>query len=77
MSVLRQMSRSSREIGESETRLLRPKITLRRRLLRNASRWSTRSKYFSRSASGTPSTCFWVYVARRAVASASSSMSVA
>jgi hypothetical protein len=36
MSVLRHTSRSSREIGASSTRLLVPKIRVRRRSLRNA-----------------------------------------
>ena len=44
MSVLRQTSRSMREIGASWTRSLRPKITARRRSLRNVKRWSARSK---------------------------------
>src|SRR5689334_23347864 len=56
ISVLRQASRSTREIGASFTRSLRPKITARRRSLLTWWWALTRSKYFSRYGGGTPST---------------------
>ncbi len=77
MSVLRHVSRSMREIGASCTRSLRPKITARRRSLRNAWLRSLRSKYFSSRAGGIVSTALSEYTAARASLSASSSMSVA
>ncbi len=55
ISVFRQISTSSREIGASWTRLLRPKITVRRRSLRNSKRWSAGWKYCCRSSGGTDS----------------------
>ncbi len=76
MSVFRQARRSMCEIGAACTRSWRPKMTARRRSLRNTKLPPSGSKYVATSDSGRPASALAEYVAWRATVSAPSSTSV-